>query len=107
MMMALGDPTMSLKVTVAASIRVFISMFTASLISAMRACVAKGSQRLTKRMAVCSSGTGALQAPHGCRPQAGGLLERSVAVWAAASQGVFSTMLARAATSSSFSLSAR
>ena len=63
MMMALGDCTMSLKVTVAASIRAFISLFTASLISAMRACVAKRSQRLTKRMAVCSSGTGAPPGP--------------------------------------------
>ena len=42
----------------------FISVFTASLISAMRACVAKRSQRLTKGMAVCSGGTGAPSRHH-------------------------------------------
>ncbi len=49
MMMALGDCTMSLKVTVAASIRTFISLFTASLISAMRACVAKTQPKAYQR----------------------------------------------------------
>eukprot|EP00964_Phaeocystis_antarctica_P043989 scaffold25251_cov65-Phaeocystis_antarctica.AAC.7 len=49
--MALGDCTMSLKVTVAASIRVFISLFTASLISVTRAWVAKGEPKDSQRRA--------------------------------------------------------
>ena len=108
MMMALGDCTMSLKVTVAASIRTFISLFTASLISAMRACVAKRSQRLTKGMAVCSGGTGAPSRHHtaAVRKRAGFWSVR----WPCGplrARAIFSHHAGCADTSSSVSLSAR
>ena len=108
MMMALGDCTMSLKVTVAASIRTFISLFTASLISAMRACVAKRSQRLTKGMAVCSGGTGDPSRHHTAA------VRKRAAFWSGRwpcgplrARAVFFHLAGRADTSSSVSLSAR